>query len=162
MTRRQAIFTTLTALGALLALTGCGGTNQVDTDGNGRLRDVDVSPVPGATFLPRTTEFTVFWSSGFEPPASFTARMYRLRSDASSDEEIPTSLVRDGSAFRWFLRPSGDLPTNSAVYLELSAPGESTLRFSYIVGTSRAQSLATPLPERPGAVTALRHTITVR
>jgi hypothetical protein len=157
MTRRHALLTSsASALVALLTLTGCGGNNEARTDGNGRLRDVDISPVPGATFLPRTTEFTIFWSAGFEPPATFTARVYRLQPDQSIDE-LATSLVRDGNEFRWFLRPTDNLPINAAVYVELTAPGETTLRFAYIVGTGRAST--SPLPPRPGAVVAKVHTI---
>ncbi|MGC4047368.1 MAG: hypothetical protein QM758_26505 [Armatimonas sp.] len=155
MTRRHAILM-FCALGSLLTLGGCGGSDKGNSEGNGRLADVDISPVPGATFVPLTTEFTIFWSAGFEPPPTFTARVYRLQPDQTIDQ-ITSNLVREEGEFRWYLRPSGDLPANSAIYVELSAPGESTLRFSYIVGTSRANT--SPLPPRPGGEVAKVHTI---
>jgi hypothetical protein len=65
--------------------------------------------------------------------------------------------VREPGQFRWYLRATGDLPSNAAIYVELAAPGESTLRFSYIVGNSRATS--TELPRRTGGEVAKIHTI---
>jgi hypothetical protein len=144
---------------ALGALAGCGSNNEARTDGSGRLRDVEISPLPGATFLPRTSEFTIFWSSGFEPPPTFFARVYRLRPDESI-EELSSNLAREGSEFRWYLRPTGDLPPYSAIYVELSAPGETSLRFAYIIGNTRSAVPSNPI--RSGGVTARRHTIRTR
>lgn len=156
MTRRHALLM-FSAFGSLLALAGCGGNNKVNTGGDGRLADVEISPLPGATFLPRSTVFTIFWSEGFAPPPTFSARIYRLQSDGTIDEIGSRTPEKDGDANRWFFESAGDLPANTAIYVELGAAGESTLRFAYIVGNNRSEG--TPRPSRTSGAIANIHTV---
>lgn len=144
---------------AALAAVGCGSSNSTKTEGTGRLADAEIAPLPGATFIARDSEFTIFWSSGFEPPASFTARLYQI-DGAGGIAEVPSTLVRDGQEFRWFLRPTSNLPFRSALYVELTAPSQTSLNFAYISGS---RSLATPkAPTHAGGAVANLHRITVR
>ena len=156
MTIKRRILLTIAAATAIVLAAGCGGGNKATSEGNGRLADVSISPVPGATFISRNTEFTFEWSGGFEPPATFFAHAFELDS-GGSPVEIPTSLVRDGDAFRWFLRPTSALPSRQAVYVELSATNDETLDFSYI-SDSRAASVTSPAL-RPGGEVATIHQI---
>ena len=131
-----------------MALTGCGSSNTTKTEGTGRLADVLISPVPGATFISRDSEFILFWPTGTEPPASFAARLYQV-DGAGEITELPSSLVRDGQEFRWFLRPTSNLTSRAAVYVELSSPGQTSLDFAYIAGRAQlaARSAVHPLGE---------------
>ena len=136
------------------ALIGCGSSNTTKTEGTGRLADAEIAPVPGATFISRDSEFTIFWSSGFEPPASFAARLYQV-DGAGEIAELPSSLVRDGQEFRWFLRPTSVLTSRAAVYVELSSPGQTSLDFAYIAG--RAQSAAKTAVHPLGEIATVHH-----
>lgn len=157
MQRRH--FVTLAATALLgLALSGCGSSNSTKTEGTGRLADVEISPVPGATFISRDSEFTLFWPTGTEPPAQFAARIYQV-DGAGEITELPSSLVRDGQEFRWFLRPTSVLTSRAAVYVELSASGQTSLDFAYIAG--RAQ-LAAKISVHPLGEVALVHHVNVR
>ena len=157
MHRRYLLALASTALIGL-ALAGCGGSNSARTEGTGRLADVEISPVPGATFISRDSEFTLFWPLGTEPPAQFSARLYQV-DGVGEITELPSSLVRDGQEFRWFLRPTSILSSRAAVYVEVSASGQTSLAFSYIAG--RAQEAAKS-PVHPLGKVALVHHVNAR
>ena len=158
MKRKSLLALAITAAISLSVL-GCGGSNTTKTEGTGRLADVDIAPLPGATFIARDSEFTISWASGYEPPASFSARVYQV-DGAGEINELTSSLVRDGDQFRWFLRPTSLLPFRSALYVELSAPGQTSLNFSYISGTRSTKVSNSSL--HTGGTLAKVHHIQVR
>ncbi len=114
-------------------------TENPGTTGN--LGGLRILPAPGATFIPKTTVFQLRWDQGTPPPAEFTVQLRRYKerrgSDNGGDSEQRVTLNRQGNTepYVYNLRRTDNfnLDGNGVYYIEVTAPGQDTVRAAYTV-----------------------------
>lgn len=111
--------------------------------GSGSLSGVIISPATGSVFIAKTTAFFLSWNGATPPPAQFTVGLRRFQEarggEDKSDTEQVVTVTRQGNTNSWQVkrRDNFNLDTGGVYYLELTAPGESTVRAAYIVSSDR-------------------------
>lgn len=116
----------------------------IDTgSATGRLSDVQISPAPGALFIPRGTAFQIAWSAAAPPPPQVTVRLWRYQEARGGEPRLVGKKpldppARQGNAFVWNIkrRDSFDLDQGGVYFLELDAGGEK-IRAACIVSNDR-------------------------
>jgi hypothetical protein len=123
--------------------TGVGVTVNTGT-ASGQLSSVQLTPTPGAVFLPRASSFQLTWPAGTTPPPSFEVRLWRYKearglAGRSVEEQALADPTRTGSTFVWNIRRRDgvDLDAGGVYFLELRAPGQTEVRAAYIVSAEQ-------------------------
>jgi hypothetical protein len=138
--------------GAGFGLAGCGGGGNRNSDGvtiqsngNGRLEDVEVLFGGDAVFVPRTQTFELRWPDG-NPPSQFTVFLRRFLEPRgglglSRDAQRITVDQINGNSWSLRRRDNFDLDAGGVYYIELTAPGRSPQRFAFIVTNDRSRAV---------------------
>jgi len=108
---------------------------------NGNLPALRILPAPGSTFIPKTTTFQLRWDQGTPPPAEFTVQLRRYKekrgTDNGGDSEQRITLNRQGTGNTYVYNlertDNFNLDGNGVYYIEVSAPGQNTVRAAYTV-----------------------------
>lgn len=142
----RALALTALAAGSGFGLAGCGGggspNDTVRTSGTGRVADVRVTPEPGATFIGRAESFVLEWPDG-NPPAEFNVTLHRFlepRGGQQRETPIQTTIITSLGPSRWSVerRDGFDLDNRGVYYVQLASPGQTTVRFAFIVQDDRS------------------------
>jgi hypothetical protein len=111
-------------------------SRYINTGGSGNLDGIQVSPAPGSVFIPRSQTFRISWGSGSQPPAQLGIEIMRYNEDSGNGSSQKQDIQdRGGFVYDVTRQNHFDLDQAGVYYLEITAPGEQTLRYTYIVDT---------------------------
>jgi hypothetical protein len=108
----------------------------INTGGNGSLNGIQISPAPGSVYIPRGQTFQISWAPGSQPPAQLGIEIMRYNEDSGTGS-AQNQDIKDQGGFVYNVARRDQFPLDQggAYYLEITAPGEQTLRFAYIIDT---------------------------
>jgi len=108
----------------------------INTGGNGSLSGIQISPAPGSVFIPRSQTFQISWASGTQPPPQLGIEIMRYnQGDGTSSSQVQDIQSQGNFVYNVTRRDHFDLDQAGVYYLEITAPGEQTIRAAYIVDT---------------------------
>src|SRR5262249_30902455 len=108
----------------------------INTGGNGNLNGIQISPAPGSVFIPRNQTFQISWASGTQPPPQLGIEIMRYnQDDGSSSSQKQDIQDQGGFVYNVTRKDHFNLDQAGVYFLEITAPGEQTIRAAYIVDT---------------------------
>ncbi len=115
-------------------------TQTVGTGAGGSLSGLTINPSPGAVNIPKNSAFVLSWSAAFPPPAQFTVSLHRYKeargTDTPGNEEQNITVSGSGAnAWRVQRKDGYDLENDATYYLEITAPGQDSVRAVYITAS---------------------------
>jgi hypothetical protein len=130
--------TSLAARAAYIVASGrtAASSRYINTGGNGHLDGLQISPAPGSVFIPRNQTFRISWAQGTQPPPQLGVEIMRYNEDSGNGSAQRQDITdRGGFVYDVTRKDHFDLDSGGVYYLEITAPGEQTIRAAYIVDT---------------------------
>lgn len=122
------LFVAVAIVVALAAIAGCGAHSRyvIQTDGNGSLEGLRVTPADGSFNVPVEIWVRVYWPPGYEPPPEFR---FILRDEY--DDRVLTYKHDGELRYEWFFEPYVDLNPGSRYKVEITAGDEKYVSYFY-------------------------------
>ncbi|MEI6431898.1 MAG: hypothetical protein WCP07_06930 [bacterium] len=116
-------------------------SRDIGTGGNGSLAGLQIFPPPGEVSIPRNTTFRISWSGSNQPPPRLGIEIVRYKEARGNEpKEIKAQAqdIKNNGNFTFDVKRRDNflLDKDGVYFLEISAPGENTIRAAYIVDSN--------------------------
>ncbi len=152
----------LCLLAVAVVIGGCGGHSSftIKTDGGGSLRGVRTIPEDGERYVETDITISVFWVSGYEPPAEF-----RFALIGEDGEKVLTKMRKSNDPNTWTFEPTWDLDFDTLYTIEITADGSErkfVFRTEYGDRSSPASTNEHKIPDPAASAPQREHTVKTR